>query len=218
MPASVGPIHRVLDRRLLQIVCGSLSMVLREELSLANSTEIPRLIDLRHCPDVAFYGNGRTPNARESRFGLTARIVVMDWQWSRSVDPTRMSNYIRRMAALVQGLVEKGFSVELGGHSVIPEHGQDDFVICLMRLSRAGSVPVKIDRNADVGHLWKRYRDVDVVVGTRLHACIMAVSVETPCVVLAYQEKGEAVMLTAGASGSGFPRGRLRSEGNCGCV
>jgi len=157
------------------------------------------LRDYRVVPDVAFWGvSGVSDQLDVGRAPLTARLVALDWRWSSSVDSSRYDHYLSEMAALCDLLSESGFEVVLGGHSILPEHGQDDLQACEEIARRTANGEVAIDRDADVGHLWRAYAEVSVVVGTRLHACIMAIAAGTPAVSLGYQEKAEGIAAIAG--------------------
>jgi polysaccharide pyruvyl transferase WcaK-like protein len=120
----------------------------------------------------------------------------MDWTWSRSVRSEARHDYIAKLAQICDQLADDGFQVELGGHSFLPEHGQNDLETCF-EIARAAESTPRVDDNCDVHHLWRSYRSAAVVIGTRLHASIMSISVGTPTVVLAYQEKAEGVARTA---------------------
>ncbi|MBG6237080.1 polysaccharide pyruvyl transferase WcaK-like protein [Mycetocola sp. CAN_C7] len=105
------------------------------------------------------------------------------------------------MASLSNQLNAAGMRVELGGHSAIPEHGQDDVAVC-REIAELCDFPVQVDEDCEVSHLWARYGELDLVIGARLHSCIMAAAVGTPVVVLGYQEKAKGV---ASMMGPGVP-------------
>lgn len=197
MPASVGPIHRRFDRWMIATCLRGVEVVLRERQSMTASS-IP--IDFQKstdCPDVAFWGILQEQEYDQERIRQTnhpriVRLVAMDWAWSSSVMADARGAYISGMAELCDLLADSGWLVELGGHSLIPEHHQNDLDVCREISASSLSFPA-IDNDCDVMHLWQRYETVDVVVGTRLHACIMAIAVGTPAIVIGYQEKAEGV-------------------------
>jgi colanic acid/amylovoran biosynthesis protein len=204
MPNSVGPLDRWIDQMLVQFVLKDVDVVLRERLSIERSANPPRLRRETLCPDVAFYGlSGRRDGASGRRDGTqpaetrnqapVVRIVAMDWSWSKSVAGEAMPQYVGRLAAVADTLISKGITVQIGGHSAIPEHGQEDLDVC-RRIAAVMSGTPHVDEDCDVSHLERVYAGVDVVVGTRLHAAIMATAVGTPTVVLGYQEKAEGIV------------------------
>jgi polysaccharide pyruvyl transferase WcaK-like protein len=202
MPNSIGPVDRRFDRVMIEAACRQLVMVPRELRSLAAGRQRPKVHLSSPRPDIAFYAP--RPDVKSSATEHVVRLVAMDWGWSRSVNAERMPEYLHGMAEIADRLYDRGFAVELGGHSAIPEHGQDDLVVC-ESIAALAKRPVKVDRDADVTHLWRRYGEVRCVVATRLHACIMAASVGTPAVALGYQEKAAGVMETARVPVPVFP-------------
>ncbi|MET3636601.1 polysaccharide pyruvyl transferase family protein [Curtobacterium oceanosedimentum] len=192
MPQSVGPINRRIDRAILEWALREVPVVVRETQSLDASHFRPRLKGERVIADVAFYPGVDIPphDAPSSR---VLRLVAMDWTWSTSVEADRFDDYLRRMAELVDLAVDAGFRVVLGGHSSLDEHDQDDIRVAeqIRGLARR---QVQVDSNADVAHLYGEYQGSTVVVGTRLHSCIMALSVGTPAIGLSYQEKTVGVL------------------------
>jgi polysaccharide pyruvyl transferase WcaK-like protein len=199
MPNSVGPLDRRIDQLLVQFVLRTVDVVLRERLSIERSANPPRLARVTLCPDVAFYGlggvsvgDGRPPGAGPNQPPVV-RIVAMDWSWSKSVAGDAMPDYVRKLAVVGDALIAKGITVQIGGHSAIPEHGQEDLEVG-RRIAAAMTGTPQVDEDCDVSHLERVYAGVDVVVGTRLHAAIMATAVGTPTVVLGYQEKAKGIV------------------------
>lgn len=189
MPQSIGPVTREIDRRLIEWSLKYTTPVVRERLSLAASARMPRL-NAREVDDVAFYrqSSGSSAQVRE-----VCRIVVMDWRWSTSSDDAAFEAYVQALVDVATGVHALGLEVVLGGHSSIPEHKQDDLLVARLISARL-RVPHLVDTNTDVAHLYQAYAATRVVIGTRLHACIMAVSVGTPAISLQYQEKSSGVL------------------------
>ena len=223
MPQSIGPVNRRLDSAAVRVAFGGLTAYVREELSSSSSRRPPHLSHVVLVPDVVFLGQPaprkadrddpvpttldgeRTAPAGGSRAPVdarpVARIVVMTWSWSTSVDGHAQERYVRAMAQVCDLLTARGYRVVLGGHSNVPEHDQDDAAVCKAVAERV-TAEVDVDGDCDVAHLHREYERSAVVIGTRLHACIMALAVGTPAVALAYQEK--AIGVAAGLGG-GLP-------------
>lgn len=182
MPASIGPVERRFDRWLIERALKGVAVVVREEHSLEASSFPPRIPTPAVCPDIAFYGLVNSQEMTDNSDG-PVRIVALDWRWSRSAESSAYSHYIDVLAQTVDRLQALGHEVILGGHSIIPEHDQDDLVACEAVAARCAN-PVTIDRNCDVIHLWAEYSRSSLVIGSRLHASIMALSVGTPALVL----------------------------------
>ena len=205
MPNSVGPISRRSDQVLVDYCFRGVRTVVREELSLANcSFPLSSFENAELLPDIAFYSScaAGIPDydysaegmlESSSRSSRLVRVVCMDWRWSSSARDEVFGRYVSELASACDRLVRDGFRVVLGGHSAIPDHGQDDIEVCRL-VSRQMTENHDIDENCDVGHLWSAYRESALVIGTRLHACIMAIAQGTPAVALAYQEKTLGVL------------------------
>lgn len=193
MPQSIGPVTRTFDRGLIRWSLRHTTVVVREKLSLAAST-VAMTMPAREVDDVAFFYTAQTAT---DQVGDICRIVAMDWRWSSSVNQVAFEEYVRRVADTATRVHGLGLRVVLGGHSSLPEHKQDDILVAKM-ISERLSFPHDVDENTDVAHLYDEYARSRVVVGTRLHACIMAISVGTPAISLQYQEKSRGVLRRLG--------------------
>ena len=196
MPQSIGPVTRRLDARLLRWALARVTVVARETLSLERSLPSVKDLSVRIVDDVAFIP-GVDVRRRATGGENVVRIVTMDWRWSTSVSADAMDRYIRTLAGVADRLTQMGKSVVLGGHSALPEHDQDDVAIAHLVASQA-TCPVEVDPDCSVDHLYEAYSQCSLVIGTRLHSCIMAISVGTPAIALAYQEKSRGVLELAG--------------------
>lgn len=198
MPQSIGPVNRKLDAVLIDGALSDTTVVVRETVSFAKSSALPRVAKRAlEVHDVAFYLEQVAVDPAKPLIPKLVRVVVMDWRWSRSVREENFADYIRELARFIDNLQEDGYTVEIGGHSVLPEHAQDDLEIARLVASACKNPPA-IDDNCDVSHLLGRYRSSVLVVGTRLHSCIMAIAQGTPAIALAYQEKAVGVMTSLG--------------------
>lgn len=195
MPQSIGPVRRRFDAGAIDWALKHTSVVVRERDSIEASSHPPKAgACATQIPDVAFY---LPVEAKPLLSTKTIRLVVMDWRWSSSVDPQAWSNYTRGFAHVADALTDSGYSVIIGGHSSLPEHDQDDIAVANEIASLCTS-PVEVDQDCDVEHLVEEYGRAALVIGTRLHSCIMAISQGTPAVAIAYQEKSLGVMKSSG--------------------
>ncbi len=193
MPQSIGPVTRAFDSRLIRWSLRHTRVIVREALSLAAST-VPLQVAAQEVDDVAFFYS--TPK-RAHGVGEYCRIVAMDWRWSTSVTQEAFEEYVSRVAAIATQIHDRGLRIVIGGHSSIPEHEQDDIVVAKLISARL-QFPHEVDEITDVAHLYEEYGRSRVVIGTRLHACIMAISVGTPAISLQYQEKSRGVLRRLG--------------------
>lgn len=195
MPQSVGPLNRLVDAAIAQWALRAVERpILRESLSLTRSRRCLSLPNAYILPDIAFYRPSGVATRPEDLSSRTVRIVVMDWTWSSSASASGFNAYVRALAALSDAMLRGGFDVVLGGHSRIPEQRQDDILVCREVLALCTEQGITLDEECDVVHLYDEYARSALVVSTRLHGSIMAASVGTPTVALAYQEKAYGVL------------------------
>ena len=217
LPQSIGPINTRLDAGLVNWALSRTSVVMRETVSLeqSRSRQLLRLDAATVAPDVAFYGLRSLDLGDGCSTGVGSaklvRIAVMDWRWSTSSAPEEFEAYLDTVAHVADELVRAGHHVVLGGHSSVAEQDQDD-IAWAREVSRRTAGAVAVDEDTDVQHLWNVYRSADLVIGTRLHACIMALAAGTPAIALGYQQKSAGVMEQCGMGDSVFAVDGLDGE------
>ena len=194
MPQSVGPashFDRILIRLVLRKVGG---ITVRDLVSLKFVHDELRISDVSICPDAAF-ALGETesqPACVASK--PTVGVVAMDWSWSRSARECAMARYVSHMAMLVEQLNRKGYAVVLLASSRVGEQRQDDLEIgqqVAEQARRQGAADVMVVETLTVDEFIGALREVHVVVGTRLHACILAIAHGKAAVAIGYQPKTE---------------------------
>lgn len=197
MPQSIGPLRRPLDRFLVRVAIGSVPIVVVRD---AESARELASIGVRRrpllLPDVAFaladrVGSGPDPDDRDGD-GRRGRFVMvcMDWTWARPVDGRAMDRYLDRLADMAGLLAEDG-DVLATGMSSVANHDQDDFAVAAelsRRCARRGISVTLVPMDSYAGTM-AALRDATVVIGTRLHSCILAMAQGTPAIALGYQPK-----------------------------
>jgi colanic acid/amylovoran biosynthesis protein len=199
MPQSIGPLTRSRDRFLVRTLLRALRRtVAREELSVDEIRSLDRTLTAELCPDVAFFGwwprtTGCTVSRSRADQGKSprVRIVAMDWTWARpAASSGALDAYVDKLVAVVRGLLADGVDVRLMGHSSMPEQNQDDLAVARRVLAGLRDPRVQIDdHHGNLDHLVEMFADADLVIGTRLHSCILSIAAGTPAVALAYQPK-----------------------------
>ena len=209
MPQSIGPLHRALDQRLVRWAFRDVEpVVARDELARAEAEALMPSARVELCPDIAFYGWNASADSPSAPPGPSVGIVVMDWTWARKVDPTiALDEYVAKLARVSRSLADHGIAVRLYGHSRIPEMDQDDVAVADRVEAAVGMPHVTVDpegASGDADTLHKLFGQLDVVIGTRLHSCIVAMSAGTPAVGLAYQPKTTGTFDLLGLSSLAF--------------
>lgn len=199
MPQSVGPLPKVTDRRLLRWAFRAIDpVVVRDDESVVLVEQVLPEKTVRLVPDVVFAGLPPAPGNESASSPLAGSIhrvliVVMDWTWARSVGPNILDEYITKIAWVADRLIRDGHEVVLGGNSRMPEQDQDDFAVAARIM--ALMTPADTDRvtllRDDLSFAdWRaELASADLVIGTRLHSCIVAMVEGTPAIALAYQPK-----------------------------
>ena len=185
---SVGPIRNALFRALTRRVLSGAEFVgAREELSedyLRNVLHLPpeKLIRI---PDLAFYGGdiSGTVVIDGPAFGVTP----LAWKDVINKDPQRVHrNYVRTIIRCSMDHIEKGRRCVLIAHSL------DDLPIVAFiedALVEAGHREQLVTVRGDLttSELRGVYKQLDFLIATRLHSVILAATVGTPSVAIAYE-------------------------------
>jgi colanic acid/amylovoran biosynthesis protein len=196
MPQSIGPLTRRIDERLVQFGLSSVRpLVVRDEASQSTATSLITRTRTVLCPDVAL--SGQTGNRAIDRQSATPphrfAIGVMDWTWARPARGDALTTYLEKLASIASSLMHDGHAVSLFGHSSLPEHGQDDWTLAsrLAELvhNKTGLEPTLVERTDRVDSLRQTLAQTDLVIGTRLHSCLLAMLDNTPAFALSYQPK-----------------------------
>jgi colanic acid/amylovoran biosynthesis protein WcaK/AmsJ len=198
MPQSIGPLTSRLDRQVVALALRYLvPVVLRERLSVAEVDRLALRQEPIICPDVAFLPSA-PPDSDPAVAGHqpVVAVVVMDWTWARPVAPNALEEYEKKIATAIVALTAMGVTAKLLGHSQMPEQNQDDIGVANAIAARvAGSDAAVVATQpmvrpaATPSELRAEFRAASVVVGTRLHSCILALGEGTPAIALGYQPK-----------------------------
>ena len=194
MPQSIGPLKGRFDRWIVRKTLARVHpIVAREQTTFAEVTELLHPTDMRLCPDVALYG-WSAPVAVAPRPTGRRRvgIVVMDWTWARGAGQRGLDRYCRELATLCTDLTGADVDVVLLGGSTLPELGQDDMVvareIATLANVETGKTPALVEVS-DPESFRSLLPTLDLVVGTRLHSCLLALAGGVPAIGLGYQPK-----------------------------
>jgi len=121
-------------------------------------------------------------------------LVVMDWTWARrDAGASALCRYREEVAEVIRRLSAQGLQVSLAGHSSLGEHNQDDIRVA-EDINSSLTEPVPILEWNDLQDALNSYRSAAVVVGTRLHAALLALSQGTPAIALGYQPKARGCL------------------------
>ncbi len=210
---SLGPFEDPGNRRALApLLGGARAILLRDARSLRHLHDLGAGVDRAHVgADAAFAlaDPARLASARDSagaEGSLRVAISVRAWRHFAGDEHDGMRRYRLAIAALVAHLVE-GHGADVLFVSTcqgVPEYWTDDSdtaaeIIAL--LSPAAREHVRVDRAyhdpATLGALLGRH---DLVVATRMHAAILALSAGVPVLPIAYEFKTRELAARLGLS------------------
>ncbi|MDQ6634399.1 MAG: polysaccharide pyruvyl transferase family protein [Gemmatimonadota bacterium] len=194
MPQSIGPLKGSFDRWIVKKTLAHVSpIVVREQTAFAELTALMHPADLRLCPDVALYGWPPQQALAPRRTGRpTVGVLVMDWTWARATSRRGLDRYRQELLTLITDLGRADVDVVLLGGCKLPELGQDDMVVAReiadLVAAATGRAPALAEAS-DPDAFRSRLATLDVVVGTRLHSCLLALACGVPAIALGYQPK-----------------------------
>lgn len=214
LPQSFGPFASALARRgvrhLLQRT-SVLHVFAREEVShrlLQGMLGQPMEAKISLCPDMAFYlaGDGPAAGHQGAAPDLAQPTLVMnlrEWAFPGARDPaSRREGYMQAMVAVAHHFVRRHRGqVVVVPQALGPDPAEDDRGICQEFCRRARNLPAAAQAvhyrepatNSLAGYLALLSR-ASILVGTRLHSCILALLSGVPAVSVGYQYKSQGTL------------------------
>lgn len=221
---SVGPL---VDTRGRQMVRHALSMcsrlIVREQKSKALLCDLGLESLVRVAPDFAFL----IVPARPSRFAsLLEQFALRQWlgvtvvNWSFPDSPTPLAKREEYLDALFESVrrvsEESGLGVALFPQVTVKHHGESDLDLLYRlaeRLDKAGVPYFLVEVDLAPEELSYLYGLCRVLLGTRLHSCILAACAGCPIVAIRYQGfKTEGVMAELGLEERVFDISDMNSD------
>ncbi|HJT66296.1 MAG TPA: polysaccharide pyruvyl transferase family protein [Pyrinomonadaceae bacterium] len=201
---SLGPFADPSNRKALTpIFEQSIAILVRDELSSRNLADLGASRTRIHVAadaafalsDLAALESAKLPVARSGR-SLRVAISVREWRHFKSVDPAQgMKQYIDALRAVSRHLVNKHDAeiTYLSTCQGMPEYWTDDSKLAQQIVDGqpetalpSVSVDSSFHHPAELAKMLKNY---DLVIATRMHMAIIALSVGTPVLPIAYEFK-----------------------------
>jgi colanic acid/amylovoran biosynthesis protein len=208
LPQSIGPLHRGWERALVRWLAGRMRLVMvREPRSLALLKELGA--DARKCrlvPDIAF----AYPDADHGAAAcLLQETVGPEWEQVPLLGMTLMNwgaqnRHFQKQARYEEAIraTIEAFLEQTGGQVVLfaqvwgPTDSEDDRVPArrvASSFARTGRVHA-IDRPLSPAALKGCYARMELLLGTRMHSNIFALSEGTPVLAIGYRTKTWGIM------------------------
>ncbi|MFC8449248.1 polysaccharide pyruvyl transferase family protein [Kitasatospora sp. NPDC057223] len=198
-PQSYGPFPAAAQRRLVGRVLRRAALVLaREDVSVellkecgVPAGQVRRAADagFAFAPEPAADWRSRLAADGRQLVGVTAR---------RWLAPAEQERYERALAATVDALQEDGAQVVLIPQVTTDYLGDDDRIVERRIAGYCTSAPLRIDERLDYRELKGLYTECSLLVGTRFHSVIFALTSGVPCVAIEYEHKTRGIMADLG--------------------
>lgn len=202
---SMGPFRRAGSRALMRRVAdGSRGVFLRDSRSrehLAETGAERSKLSVHADAAFALVDPGTLARARPSHAKPRVAISVRSWSHARGDDGTPGEAETRYRTAVADAArVLAGSGVEVTFLSTcqgVPEYWADDsrYASALVRDLLPGVDGVRVDdRFRTPAELARELREYDLAIATRMHFAILALSVATPVVAIAYEFKSRELL------------------------
>jgi polysaccharide pyruvyl transferase WcaK-like protein len=192
-PQTIGPFGsrrgRVLARRSMRT---AVSVMARDSSSAAYADSLGRPVDVR-TTDVVF---ALPVPERTDDHDVVLNVSGLLWHGSPHVDPRA---YRSTVVDLYRGLLQRGRRVTLLAHVLDGPTADNDVTAAQEFAAAVGGSP-EIVVPAALHDARAAVAGARVVLGSRMHACLNALSVGTPAVPLAYSRKFEPLLADLGWS------------------
>jgi colanic acid/amylovoran biosynthesis protein len=181
-PQTIGPFDGRLSRQLARHSLRTAALVMaRDSTSADAAARLGRPVDVL-TTDVVFALDVPEPAAsRDVVFNISGLL----WQPNPHVDAAR---YRQTVSAVYDALVAEGRSVSLLAH-VLEATGPDTDLPALREFQETHAPGAEILQPTSLTDVRQILRGASLVIGSRMHACLNALSVGTPAVALAYSRK-----------------------------
>jgi colanic acid/amylovoran biosynthesis protein len=205
LPQSFGPLPGRIQRSLLRwLLQRSHLIVAREYRSLAFLAEIGLRRRVLVLPDLAFamHNAGGAEPTIQSRPRPLIGLTLMDWG-GQNASFRHQSEYELAIVALIEHLQRQyAARIMLFAQCTGPTPDQDDRRIAhriIAALPQRESVTL-VDAVLSPGELQAAYRQLDLLVATRMHSAIFALNNAVPTLVVGYLHKSVGLMELLGLS------------------
>jgi colanic acid/amylovoran biosynthesis protein len=199
LPQSFGPLPGRLQRSLLRLVLNRSTLIAaREYQSLHFLSSIGVRQRVLVLPDLAFamHNAGHAELALQSAPGPLIGLTLMDWG-GQNASFQHQSKYELAVVALIEHLQQQyAASILLFAQCTGPTPDQDDRRIA-RRIAAALHNPASItvvDAVLSPGELQAAYSQLDLLVATRMHSAIFALTTNTPVLLVSYLHKSVGLM------------------------
>lgn len=213
---SIGPLVDERGRRMAAKALGLCKrLVVREKKTQALMAELGLQATTELAPDFAFLIEPKRPDSFPKTAALIESgrwlgITVVKWSFPDSPDPqAKRAAYLDALTEIAKRVYRKnGLSMALFPQVTVQHHGESDVDLLkqlAQRLAQLDIPHVLVADDLAPEELSYLYGRCEVLLGTRLHSCILAACAATPVVAIRYQGfKTEGIMAELGLGDAVF--------------
>jgi colanic acid/amylovoran biosynthesis protein len=199
---SIGPFYGRFQRQVAKTALNHVDVIiLREEVSRryidGMALTKPRIIT---SADTAFLFETSTSFNVAALFQSTkprqiAGITAREW-----LEPKTQQLYEEGLVELIRYLTTHNYGVVAIPQVTSRHHGDDDREVIQRLASAVGSNELFIPLHAEYDHhtIKALYASLDLLIGTRFHSVIFALSSDVPCIAIEYEHKTSGIMIDLG--------------------
>lgn len=166
----------------LAVLRGSASAWARDSASLERAAAVGAA-HVQLATDLVFAVGRKAPSRRDPRKALV-NVSGLLWSENRHVDHKIYRQVVQR---LIGDAVEAGFTPALLVHVNAPGNADDDLYAATEVAQYFGGLSIVVPDTLE--DLREEIESAEIVVGSRMHACLNALSLGVPTVPLAYSDK-----------------------------
>lgn len=196
-PQSIGPFYRNYERKLIITLLGKTDFImLRDKESydflIQNNLQEDKMLVV---PDIAFNLGSKNSEIRSKKINKVL-ITALDWSWG--VDPDKkaafnvtIENYKNNLAKIIDYLSDEiGAEVNVFPHVTVDT--SNDLIISKEIIARTTTKKrISLDQKSEssIAEILKYYSEFDLVIGSRMHSCILGITQGVPTIGISYQPK-----------------------------
>jgi colanic acid/amylovoran biosynthesis protein len=199
-PQSFGPFPARVQRRLVAAVLRRSPLVLaREALSADQLAACGLPADrIGRAVDSGFaFAPAERPDWR-ARLGVGPDVPLLGLTARRWLDPAGQDAYERALAEVVDRVQARGLRVVLIPQVSTGYLGDDDVLVERRIAAHCRTAPLAVEEGADYRALHSLYGECTLLIGTRFHSVIFALTSGVPCAAIGYEHKTAGIMAELG--------------------
>lgn len=194
-PQSIGPFYRKYEYNLVACLLSKIDFFMTRDLASFKLLQEKKLSNIILLPDIAFFLSPMGFKRERKKQIKRILITALDWSWGvTNKNKYRyeeiINNYKFSLVSCIDYLkFNFNFDISILAHVTVAT--SNDLIIS-NEISKESKyeVPVVDFSRTSLENILSYYSQFDLVIGSRMHSCILALSLGIPTVCLSYQPKG----------------------------